>query len=291
MALPLLMMGALDGATIVASQPNKMAPGDTRNIVARKPPPSIQGAETVRAPSPKPIPPPVITYRTETYAPPAPPTSPTPAPPPNWAIVKQPKLENFYPKDLRKAKVEGVSTVNLAFDAKGKILSCRVRRASDAGPFDTAACEAGGQLRIRSFGPYGGSAGVRIFWRLDGVKLVQAVPSTGPKLLNDEELFSDDDYPAPALRREQQGATTIRLSVDTNGRPDECVILGSSGSVYLDQTSCRVMMRGRFASALDEFGAPISSLVMRRVVWRLPNDVPGKIPGSYPPTVNGSSPK
>lgn len=289
--LLMMMVGALDGPTMVESQPRKKLPGSATNSVGRNPPPSIRVIETISAPPPMPMPPPVITYRTETFRPPAVPRPPlVPAPPPDWAIAKQPKLEKFYPTDLRKARVEGVSTVNLAFDATGKVDSCRVRPAPDAGPFDTAACAAGVKFRFRPFGHHGGSVAVRIVWRLDGVKLVRAVRFTGPKLLNDEELFNPDDYPAPALRREQQGATTVRLSVDTSGRPNECVIYGSSGSVYLDQASCSVMMRSRYASALDEFGTPISGSVMRRIVWRLPDDVPDQGAGSYSPRVNGSSP-
>nr|WP_294849232.1 energy transducer TonB [uncultured Sphingomonas sp.] len=84
-------------------------------------------------------------------------------------------------------------------------------------------------------------------------------------------LFSDDDYPQSALRNEEQGTTTVRLTIGPDGRVSGCDVTGSSGSSSLDATTCNVLRRrARFTPAKDSAGNATGDSVSQRVTWRLP---------------------
>jgi protein TonB len=86
-------------------------------------------------------------------------------------------------------------------------------------------------------------------------------------------LFSDEDYPASALRSSESGATGFRLEVGANGRVTNCTVTSSSGSSALDSTTCRLLRsRARFSPATDSTGSPTSDSYSGRIVWRLPAD-------------------
>jgi len=86
-------------------------------------------------------------------------------------------------------------------------------------------------------------------------------------------LFSTDDYPAAALRNEEQGTTAVSLTIGTNGRVSGCSVTSSSGSRSLDDTTCRILKsRARFTPAKDQAGSPISDNSTARIRWQLPPD-------------------
>lgn len=83
--------------------------------------------------------------------------------------------------------------------------------------------------------------------------------------------FSTDDYPAAALRAEEEGTTGFRLLIATNGRVGQCQITASSGSVSLDAATCRILAaRARYTPARDSLGNPTTGTDSGRVTWRLP---------------------
>lgn len=80
-----------------------------------------------------------------------------------------------------------------------------------------------------------------------------------------------DDYPAAALRAEEQGVSMLRITVSPAGRVDSCSIHASSGSVALDATACSLMKRrARFTAALDAEGQPTSDEFIMPFEWKLP---------------------
>jgi protein TonB len=86
-------------------------------------------------------------------------------------------------------------------------------------------------------------------------------------------LFSDEDYPASAVRSGESGATGFRLDVGANGRVSACTVTSSSGSSALDSTTCRLLKsRARFSPATDSTGGTTTDTVSGRIVWRLPAD-------------------
>lgn len=83
---------------------------------------------------------------------------------------------------------------------------------------------------------------------------------------------SNDDYPAAAIRAEQQGTVGFTLSVDAEGRPSDCVVTRTSGVALLDETACSLMMRrARFEPARDAEGKAIAARWSSRFRWELPD--------------------
>lgn len=87
---------------------------------------------------------------------------------------------------------------------------------------------------------------------------------------NLQGLFSGDDYPSSAMRNEEQGTTTVRLSIGADGRVTGCDVVSSSGSSALDRQTCTVLQRrARFTPARDSNGQPTSDTFTQRITWRL----------------------
>ena len=84
-------------------------------------------------------------------------------------------------------------------------------------------------------------------------------------------LISDEDYPASALRSEEQGSVRVTLQIGTNGRVTGCSVSKSSGSSALDNATCRLLTsRGRFTPARDSSGNPTTDTVTSpNIVWRI----------------------
>ncbi len=83
-------------------------------------------------------------------------------------------------------------------------------------------------------------------------------------------LVSDSDYPASALRNEEQGTTGFRLTIGTDGRVTNCVVTSSSGSSALDTATCRIMRsRARFTPARNNLGEPTTDTHNARITWRI----------------------
>ncbi len=90
---------------------------------------------------------------------------------------------------------------------------------------------------------------------------------------NLNSYFSPDDYPAAALRGNDQGTTGFALTIGPNGRVTDCSVTSSSGSSALDQATCRILRsRARYTPARDSSGNPTSGRDSGRVTWRLPSE-------------------
>lgn len=82
--------------------------------------------------------------------------------------------------------------------------------------------------------------------------------------------FNDDDYPAAAMRGNEQGTTRYRIAIDPDGRVARCTITGSSGSAPLDTATCRIVTRrARFAPAHDSAGNAVPDAREGEVTWRM----------------------
>lgn len=83
--------------------------------------------------------------------------------------------------------------------------------------------------------------------------------------------LTSDDYPAEAIRQEQQGTTAFRLSIDRGGTVTACQITQSSSSSILDEATCRLLQqRARFDPARDRRGRVVEDQVHGRIIWKLP---------------------
>jgi TonB family protein len=95
----------------------------------------------------------------------------------------------------------------------------------------------------------------------------------------DSALFSSDDYPVEALRKEQQGTATVLLAVSKNGHVKSCRVAESSKVEVLDRATCNTLKRGRFEPAKDFAGRAIASPKDVKVRWVLPT--PSAIPVEF----------
>ena len=94
---------------------------------------------------------------------------------------------------------------------------------------------------------------------------------------NPRGYFTNDDYPASALRAEEEGTTSFRLDIGPDGRVAECTVTGSSGSAALDAATCRILRaRARYAPARDAAGNPIAGRDHGRIAWRIEGDSAGE---------------
>ncbi|RKF20545.1 energy transducer TonB [Altericroceibacterium spongiae] len=81
-----------------------------------------------------------------------------------------------------------------------------------------------------------------------------------------------NDYPSRALREEREGVTRFRVTVGTNGRVENCTIIGSSGHPDLDEATCKnVTRRARFRPAKDGNGNETTGSYTSAVRWVIPD--------------------
>jgi TonB family protein len=140
------------------------------------------------------------------------------------------------------------------------LFECRARLRSAPG-FDPFADAVPGGAKAEA-GPVGGTARAKA-----------NIPS----------LFSDEDYPASALRAGEQGTVRYRLEIGANGRVTGSAVTVSSGSAALDSTTCRLLRsRARFTPARDGNGNPVPDTAEGAVVWRLPADPEPAPPAPVP---------
>ena len=83
-------------------------------------------------------------------------------------------------------------------------------------------------------------------------------------------LFTSEDYPVEALKKDEQGSVAVRLQIDRSGRVSGCTLLQSSGSESLDKATCNILKdRARFTPARNSDGATVPDTYTQRVVWQL----------------------
>ena len=110
------------------------------------------------------------------------------------------------------------------------------------------------------------------------VETVEQPPRAGPNSARPQSargnlvgLFSADDYPVEALRKNEQGTVVARLQIDRKGRVSDCTLLQSSGSRALDMATCDILSRrARFTPARNSDGHAVPDTYDQRVMWRLP---------------------
>ena len=108
-------------------------------------------------------------------------------------------------------------------------------------------------------------------------------PSSAPLAGRAPSLVSDDDYPAEALARGEQGTTCFSLVVGVNGRVRDCIVTRSSGSASLDGATCRIMReRARFRPARRRNGEPTEDVVHLKLTWRIADEAPIGAPPETP---------
>lgn len=78
------------------------------------------------------------------------------------------------------------------------------------------------------------------------------------------------DYPPAAIRAGEQGTTTARLTIGTDGRVERCAVRRSSGSRSLDVASCAGLKRSTFRPGRSAGGRLARVDLDLPIAWRLP---------------------
>ena len=252
-------------------------------LAGLQPPPGSHPKARHRSPSPPRVvvsPPPMISVPRVTPPPPPEPIIRTPSPAPalvpvltaplDLAMVKQPKLDKFYPKELRKAGIEDSATVNLTIDRKGEVTACRIRSAPGNPAFASPACALGAKLRFaKAMNDYPWPLPIKIEWRATGVALVRGVPPKAASLVPGSVTMSEEDYPLAMRRAEIEGREVAAVAVAADGQAGDCVIEWANVPSDFDAASCRVLTRGQFMPARDEFGVAVPGRVKQAIRWEL----------------------
>ena len=98
-------------------------------------------------------------------------------------------------------------------------------------------------------------------------------PTSAKPRGNPGSWVTNEDYPASALRSEEQGRTAFRLAVAADGRPSACTVTASSGSRALDDAACRLLMRrARFVAARDADGNAVTGSYANSFLWQIPDE-------------------
>lgn len=80
--------------------------------------------------------------------------------------------------------------------------------------------------------------------------------------------LKDSDYPAAAGGAGIGGTVAVRYLVGSDGRVSECEVTRSSGSLVLDQTTCKLIReRFRFKPSRDGRGNPVPSYIVEKHSW------------------------
>ncbi len=84
-------------------------------------------------------------------------------------------------------------------------------------------------------------------------------------------IFRYTDYPATAIRNDQQGTVGVRFWVTKKGWGRDCVVVESSGSAILDTQTCAIInKRGRYEPAHAKSGEAVESISYARIRWEMP---------------------
>ena len=92
--------------------------------------------------------------------------------------------------------------------------------------------------------------------------------SEPPRLLSID--LGNEDYPAEAIRKEQEGTSQLRLLITPDGHVDRCVLSVSSGSELLDRAACEGVRTASFSPGPSSAGRPVRASVTVPITWRLP---------------------
>lgn len=180
-----------------------------------------------------------------------------------------------YPPSALARREQGPVTYRLQVDAEGCVTACELVESSGIPALDAVTCPV--LMRRAHFTAARDAAGKSVASSFVGTQW-WVIPEPFPPGLTPAKprsmpvtWFTNDDYPAAALRAEQQGNVGFRVTVDATGRVTDCTVWLSSGSALLDATTCSLMRRrGRFNPGRDASGQAVPSAWVSGLRWRVP---------------------
>lgn len=80
---------------------------------------------------------------------------------------------------------------------------------------------------------------------------------------------SEDDYPPSSLRAEEEGVVRVSLSVNTQGKVDNCTVAATSGFPKLDEKTCQIALRRFRGKPALQNGTPVASTAVKSIRWQI----------------------
>ena len=80
---------------------------------------------------------------------------------------------------------------------------------------------------------------------------------------------SEDDYPPSSLRAEEEGVVRVTLSVNTQGKVDNCTVAQSSNFPKLDEKTCQIALRRFRGKPALQNGTPVASTTVKAIRWQI----------------------
>ena len=101
-------------------------------------------------------------------------------------------------------------------------------------------------------------------------------------------LFSNEDYPAVAVRKGEEGDVVADLLINPAGAVETCKIVLSSGFAELDDATCALLQRrAHFIPAKDGAGKPMYAVVRTPpITWSLGSFRGFPVPPDYDLMIN-----
>ncbi len=89
---------------------------------------------------------------------------------------------------------------------------------------------------------------------------------TAPKLKNPKQVINPLAYPKQDLTKGNQGTTSVKVTLDIEGKVTDCMVAQSSGYASLDRVTCKQMQRGKYEPALLD-GEPTPAVFYTAMFW------------------------
>lgn len=104
---------------------------------------------------------------------------------------------------------------------------------------------------------------------LDGVQILALYAKD---MGQEPPVLPPDLQPPPVPPGYRETSTLVRFTVDTTGRPFDCVVVESNAPPMLSASSCALMIsRARYSPAMGPDGKPIAKIQTMRFRWRIPD--------------------
>ena len=93
----------------------------------------------------------------------------------------------------------------------------------------------------------------------------------------------EQNYPAEALAKGQQGVVAFAVDLDAAAKIDSCVVTKSSGYPLLDEATCDVIVKHAAFSPAESGGTRVATTRTGQMRWKLPAPYQGNARLAGPP--------
>lgn len=208
---------------------------------------------------------------------PALPAMPTPSTP---SVSKNPPMQDpnhplhlgqeYYPIESRRHQEEGTCVVRLQVDVDGYIRATQLLSSTGFERLNAACLSSftnGRMIPATKEGkPVTSWYNIRVNWRLNGNGV-----STTPQIRDDYELKAGlENYPPLSRKLHQEGDCVVRVTVASDGTPNNVNVTKSTGYAPLDQACLSAVQQAQFTPARLE-GKAFTTPTDINISWRLPS--------------------